>query len=199
MFTFVNCKFWWGYLLRLISQQPLPSSVRKTWTPAMGIRPYLTRNNKCQEMFSHFTWNVVSRVITISHTTINVQNVAPLCGHKPGSPSLFVSRLINNSLLCRRQTRPQSDVASVVVSNISQINSKWSSSNTCWEFFHQFLGIITLKLIQVFLLNAIIFEQTHFYDFCCKWLLVLPCFIKTRKLQKWTLDTLGRFSVQKNY
>jgi len=48
-----------------------------------------------------------------------------------------------------RQIRPQSDVASVVLSNVQRIKSKWSSSTTCWEFFHQFTSAITLKLIQI--------------------------------------------------
>jgi len=50
-----------------------------------------------------------------------------------------------------RQTRPQSDVASVVLSNVSQTNSKRSSSTTCWEFCRRFLSAVTLKLIQIFL------------------------------------------------
>jgi len=51
-----------------------------------------------------------------------------------------------------RQTKPQSNVASTVLSNVLlRIYSKWSSSTTCWEFFHQFLSAITLKLIQIFL------------------------------------------------
>jgi len=36
-----------------------------------------------------------------------------------------------------------------------ETNSKWSSSTTCWEFFHHFLSDITVKLIdlQIFLLK----------------------------------------------
>ena len=49
-----------------------------------------------------------------------------------------------------RQTRPQSNVASVVLSNVSRINSKWSYSTTCWEFFRQFLSAITLNLYGYF-------------------------------------------------
>ena len=47
----------------------------------------------------------------------NLQNIAPLYGHKPGSP--LVSRLINKSAV--RQTRPQSDVASVVLSEFHEL------------------------------------------------------------------------------
>ena len=50
------------------------------------------------------------------------------------------------------QTRNQSDVASVVLSNVSRIDSKWSSSTTCWEFFHQFPSTKTLKLIRMYVL-----------------------------------------------
>ena len=52
------------------------------------------------------------------------------------------------------QTRNQSDVASVVLSNVSRIDSKWSSSTTCWEFFHQFPSTKTLKLIRMYVFSS---------------------------------------------
>ena len=51
------------------------------------------------------------------------------------------------------QTRPQLDVASVVLSNVLRINSHPSSSTSCREFFHLFLSAITLKLIQIFFIK----------------------------------------------
>jgi len=66
-----------------------------------GSRHYVTRNNS-REMFGHLKHANVSRGLAVSDITLNVQNVAHLYGHKPGSPSPFVNRLINNSLLCAR-------------------------------------------------------------------------------------------------
>jgi len=64
------------------------------------------------------------------------------------------SSIASSATVSERQTWPQPDVASVVLSNVSRINSKWSSSTTCWEFFHQFVSAKTLQLIHIFLLKC---------------------------------------------
>ena len=80
-----------------------------------------------------------------------------MCGRKPGDfSSIPQSPHQQQSAVCK--TRPKSDVASVVLSNVSRINSKWFSSTTCWEFFRRFLGAVTLKLIEIFVLNTTILE-----------------------------------------
>jgi len=69
----------------------------------------------------------------------------------PETFSPFVNHLINNSLPCARP-----DISQTLLrlffpnSNVSRVNSKWSSSTTCRKFFRQFLSAMTLKFIQIF-------------------------------------------------
>ena len=87
-----------------------------------------------------------------------------------------------------------------------EINSKWSSSTTCWEFFHHYLSDITVKLIdlQIFLLKNDHLRTDAFLRLMPSGVngcygINLSCstlFYQTRKLQIWRLETLCRFSVQ---
>ena len=83
------------------------------------------------------------------YITIYVENVAALYGHKPRSPSISIRQSPHQQQSAVHQARPQSDVASVVLSKISRTNLKWSSSTSCLEFFQQFLSAIRLKLIRI--------------------------------------------------
>jgi len=168
-----------GYQLRLIPQQPFTSCVKKH-------RPqhYLTRNNNCHIMFRHLTWKCYQRTRYI-RDCIMFKMLPLYMDTRPGLHHLQPSI----TACCV----PQSDVALVVLLNVSRINS---SSTTCREFFHQFLSAITLKLIQIFLCHHL--HADPFLE--CRLLhKLVHCFIKTHKLQMWTLDALCRFSIQKIY
>jgi len=70
----------------------------------------------------------VSRGLAVSNVTINVLKVTTFCVHKPKFLFAFVSRVIDN--LCCAPDQTSDRLASVVLSNVSRINSKWFSSTT---------------------------------------------------------------------
>jgi len=114
-----------------------------------GSRHYVTRNNS-HEMFCHLKHANVSRGRTrCIRYYIKCSKCRPFVWTQARiSISIRQSPHQQQPAVC--QTRPQSDVASVVFSNVSRVNSNWSSSTTCWEFFHQFVSVMTLKLIHTF-------------------------------------------------
>ena len=84
-------------------------------------------------MFIHLTWKCQQRT-----GYIRWYNKCSKCLHLHSSQSPHQQQ----SAVC--QTRPQSDVTLIILSDVSRINSKWSSPTTCWELFHRFLSAIAI-------------------------------------------------------
>jgi len=139
---------------RLIPQQLLKSCQKS------GPRHYLTRNNKCHEMFSHLTQKCQQRNCYIQYYN-NVQNIAPLHGHKPRSPSPFINCLISNSQLCARP-----DLSQTLLRLFFQMFHELMQSGLLPSLVgNSFISFWVPQHLNSYIYwNMITFKQTHFYD-----------------------------------
>jgi len=142
-----------AFITREFSQNKVPAKInyRRTIYAVLKNRSPHFCNKKQLVIKSLAAKHKVKTGNAHNVSSINFQNGSPSHEHKPGdSITIFVSCLINNSLL---YTPDQTSVRrwfSVVLSNVSKIHSKWSSSTTCLQKFISLLAPKHLNSYRLF-------------------------------------------------